>query len=107
MSIRALPRPITRQRDSALDTATTDIISSPTSVQSLLDTATNNINDASAALDQAWAHQSIQQAKVQLASVDGLINEFTVNDSLKTTDSRLVAIINKRDLAAQVHLECK
>jgi hypothetical protein len=86
---------------SALDTATTDIISSPTSVQALLDTATNNINDASVALDKAWADQSIQQAKVQLASVDGLINEFTVNDSLKTTDSRLVAIINKRDLAAQ------
>ena len=86
---------------SALDTATTDIISSPTSVVSLLDTATKNINDASAALDQAWADQSIQQAKAQLTSVDGLINEFTVNDSLKTTDSRLVAIINKRDLAAQ------
>jgi len=36
-----------------------------------------------------------------LSSVDGLITEFTVNDSLKTSDSRLVAIINKRDLAAQ------
>ena len=36
-----------------------------------------------------------------IASVDGLINEFTVNDSLKTSDSRLVAVINKRDFAAQ------
>jgi len=33
--------------------------------------------------------------------VDGLITEFQVNDSLQTSDSRLVAIINKRDLAAQ------
>ena len=86
---------------SALDTATTDLISSPTDVQSYLDTATNAINDANAALDLAWAQQSINQAKTMLSSVDGLITEFTVNDSLKTSDSRLVAIINKRDLAAQ------
>ncbi|MGA2935061.1 MAG: hypothetical protein ABSD81_07920 [Methanomicrobiales archaeon] len=85
----------------ALANAEASIYSSPTSVQSLLDTATSNINDATIALDQAWADQSVQQAKTMLASVDGLINEFTVNDSLKTTDSRLVAIINKRDLAAQ------
>jgi len=85
----------------ALDTATTDIISSPTSVQSLLDSATKNINDGSTALDQSWAQLSISTAKAQIASVEGLITEFTVNDSLKTTDSRLVAIINKHDLAAQ------
>ncbi len=61
----------------------------------------NNINDGSTALDQAWAQLSLNQAKTQLSSVDGLINEFTVNDSLKTTDSRLAVIINKHDLAAQ------
>jgi hypothetical protein len=86
---------------SALDTATTDIISSPTSVQSLLDTATNRINAGNTDLDKAWAQLSISTAKAQIASVEGLIKEFTVNDSLKTTDSRLVAIINKHDLAAQ------
>jgi hypothetical protein len=85
----------------ALDTAAIDIISSPTSVRSLLDTATTSINDAYTALDQSWAVYSIQEAMTKVGSVDGLINEFTVNDSLKTTDSRLVAIINKRDLAAQ------
>lgn len=85
----------------ALGDATNDLETSPTSVQGLLDTATKNINDASVALDKAWADQSIQQAKGMLTSVDGLINEFTVNDSLKTSDPRLVAIINKRDLAAQ------
>jgi hypothetical protein len=85
----------------ALDTAAIDIISSPTSVQALLDTATTSINDANTALDQSWAVYSIQEAMTKVGSVDGLINEFTVNDSLKTTDSRLVAIINKRDLAAQ------
>jgi hypothetical protein len=85
----------------ALDKAGADIITAPTSVQSLLDSATQNINDANTALDQAWAQQSINQAKAMLGSVDGLITEFTVNDSLKTSDSRLVAIINKRDLAAQ------
>jgi hypothetical protein len=75
--------------------------SSPTDVESYIDTASNYITQGSTALDQAWANQSIQQAEVMLASVDGLINEFTVNDSLQTSDSRLVAIINKRDLAAQ------
>jgi hypothetical protein len=85
----------------ALDTATTKIISSPSEVNNLLATATNNIDDANTALDQAWAQKSLDDAKGMLASVDGLINEFTVNDSLKTSDSRLVAIINKRDLSAQ------
>jgi hypothetical protein len=86
---------------SALDAAATKILTSPSEVNALLTSATNNINDANTALDKAEADQSLQQAKTTLASVDGLINEFTVNDSLKTTDSRLVAIINKRDLAAQ------
>lgn len=86
---------------SNLDQATRYLDSSPTQVQSLLDTASAAINDANTALDQAWAQQSLNQAKAMLSSVDGLITEFTVNDSLKTSDSRLVAIINKRDLAAQ------
>ncbi|MDD1662686.1 MAG: hypothetical protein LUQ60_02935 [Methanomicrobiales archaeon] len=86
---------------SALDSAATKILTSPSEVNALLTSATNNINDANTALDKAEADQSLQQAKTTLASVDGLINEFTVNDSLKTTDSRLVAIINKRDLSAQ------
>jgi hypothetical protein len=85
----------------AVDQASTYIISAPTQVQPSLDTATSNINAAKVALDQAWADMSLQEAKNMLASVDGLITEFTVNDSLKTTDSRLVAIINKRDLSAQ------
>jgi len=87
--------------NTALNTASNDVISDPTSVEPLLDSITTDISQANTALDQAWADYSIQQAKAQLSSVDGLINEFTVNDSLKTTDSRLVAIINKRDLAAQ------
>jgi hypothetical protein len=84
-----------------LDTATTDIISSPSDVQSHLDTASAAINDASAALDQAWAQQSLDAAKVKIASVEGLIKEFTVNQSLKLSDSRLVPITNKFDLAVK------
>jgi len=84
---------------SALDTAATNIISSPTTVQSLLDTATSNINNANAALDQAWAQESLNLVKVKIASVEGLIKEFTVNRSLKLSDSRLVPITNKFDLA--------
>jgi len=86
---------------SALQSATNNLISSPTQVQPLLDTATSSIDAANIALGQAWADYSIQQAKTMVNSVDGLITEFTVNDSLKTSDPRLVAIINKRDLAAQ------
>ena len=86
---------------STLDTASVDISSDPTKVQSLLDQASSVIDQGEAALDQAWADRSLQQAKAMLASVDGLINEFTVNDSLKTSDPRLAVIINKRDLAAQ------
>jgi hypothetical protein len=85
----------------ALDNAKNDLISAPTQVVPLLGSATASINEAQTALDKAWADHSIQQAKAMLGSVDGLINEFTVNDSLKTNDPRLVAIINKRDLAAQ------
>ena len=87
--------------DSALDTATSDLISSPDPCCSRPGYRNEAINACNAALDQAWAQQSINQAKAMIASVDGLINEFTVNDSLKTSDSRLVAVINKRDLAAQ------
>ncbi|HXW98944.1 MAG TPA: hypothetical protein VEI51_04405 [Methanomicrobiales archaeon] len=89
------------QASSALDSAAVEIISSPSDVTNLLSTATSAITDGSNALDQADADHSIQQAKAMLASVDGLINEFTVNDSLKTSDPRLSVIINKRDLAAQ------
>ena len=85
----------------AVDDATNSLISSPTQVQPLLNTAITSINEGQTALDQAWARQSLDAAKTMLASVDGLITEFTVNDSLKTSDPRLVAIINKHDLAAQ------
>jgi len=86
---------------SAIESAAVKVSTSPSDVAGLLATAQTDIDAAEAALEQAWADQSLQQAKTMLASVDGLINEFTVNDSIKTTDSRLVAIINKRDLSAQ------
>ncbi len=87
--------------NAALNSASNAVQSSPTTVQSYIDSASNYITQGSSDLDQAWANQSIQQANTMLASVDGLITEFQVNDSLQTSDSRLVAIINKRDLAAQ------
>ena len=87
--------------NTALNSATNDIDTSPSDVSGLLQTAASAIQDGSALLDQAWADNSIEKAKDMLASVDGLITEFTVNDSLKTSDPRLVAIINKRDLSAQ------
>jgi hypothetical protein len=85
----------------AITQAQAALISSPQQVQSLMDTATAKISAAAIDLNRAVASQAIQRAKTTLTSVDGLITEFTVNDSLKTSDPRLVAIINKRDLAAQ------
>jgi len=86
---------------SAVDSAAIKISSAPGEVGTLLATATTNIDQASTALDKADADYSLQQAKTMLASVDGLLHEFTVNNSLKESDPRLVPIINKRDLAAQ------
>jgi hypothetical protein len=85
----------------ALDNAKNDLITAPTQVQDLLDTATTNINDGRSALDQAWAKQSLDAAKGMIASVDGLLKEFTVNRSLKASDPRLVPITNKFDLAVK------
>jgi hypothetical protein len=85
----------------ALANAKNDLITAPTQVQDLLDTATININAAGAALDQAWARQSLDAAKGMIASVDGLLKEFTVNRSLKASDPRLVPITNKFDLAVK------
>ncbi|MDD1670627.1 MAG: hypothetical protein LUQ67_04870 [Methanomicrobiales archaeon] len=87
--------------ETAIESADIKISTSPSEVSGLLATATTNIDQAGAALEKADADYSLQQAKAMLASVDGLITEFTVNDSLKQTDARLVPIITKRDLAAQ------
>ena len=86
---------------SALDMASIDLMSDPSKAQPLLDTASAEIDQGNSALDRSWADYSIQQAKTALASVDSLLNEFTMNDNLKTSDPRLVPIVNERDLAAQ------
>jgi hypothetical protein len=57
------------------------------------------ISDGNTALDRAWSQQSIDQAQQSIDSVIGLYNEFTVNRSLKNSDSRLVPITSKRDIA--------
>jgi hypothetical protein len=85
----------------ALNTAKTYLTTSPEKVQPLVDQASSNIRQGQVALDQAWAQKSLDQAKGMLTSVDGLITEFTVNNSLKMSDPRIVPIISKRDLAAQ------
>ncbi|HVN66090.1 MAG TPA: hypothetical protein VMT31_05710 [Methanomicrobiales archaeon] len=87
--------------NTALTSAANKIDTSPSEVSGLIQTATTAIQDGNSLLDQAWADQSIQKARTMLTSVDGLITEFIVNDSLKESDPRLVPIINKRDLAAQ------
>jgi hypothetical protein len=86
---------------SALDEAKTKITSSPSDVTRLLSTATTRIGGAQIDLKKAWAGQALGEAKAMLDSVDGLLLEFTVNRSLKTTDPRLGPIITKRDLGAR------
>jgi hypothetical protein len=85
----------------SVDTAAIKISSSPSEVDALLTSASDRIDSANAALDQAWADQSIQQAQGKIDSVNSLITEFKVNNSLKDSDLRLVPIINKYDLAAR------
>jgi hypothetical protein len=85
----------------ALDDAARKITSSPVEVTNLLSTATTRIGGAQTDLKKAWAGQALGEAKAMLDSVDGLLSEFTVNRSLKTTDPRLGPIITKRDLGAR------
>jgi hypothetical protein len=85
----------------ALDDATRKITSSPVEVTTLLSTASTRIGGAQVDLKRAWANQALGEAKAMLESVDGLLNEFTVNRSLKATDPRLSPIITKRDLSAR------
>ena len=89
------------EASSAIDSAAVKVSTSPADVAPLLVTAQTDIDAGEAALEQAWADQSLQQAKTMLATVDGFINEFTVSDGIRTTDPRLVPIIDKRDLSAQ------
>ncbi len=89
------------QATTALTNAQNKIDTSPSEVPSLISTANTAIADGNDLLLQAEAEYSIDEAKAMLGSVDGLLTEFTVNDSIKETDPRLVPIINKRDLAAQ------
>jgi hypothetical protein len=85
----------------ALQNAKTYLSTEPENVQPLINTATANIQEGNIALDQAWAGMTIQQADTMINSVNGLITEFKVNRSLKESDTRLVPIINKYDLAAR------
>ena len=56
---------------------------------------------ATAASERLQANQSIDQANAMVANVSGLVTEFTARDGLSVTDSRLVPIIQLRDLAAR------
>jgi hypothetical protein len=85
----------------ALDSATIKLDTSPAEVNGLLTQAGTAGLEAMDALDQEWAAMTIQQADDMITSVNGLVTEFKVNDSLKETDPRLVPIINKYDLAAR------
>jgi len=84
-----------------LDSATVKLASSPGEVNALITRAGNAGLEASEALDRSWADMTIQQADAMITSVDGLLTEFKVNRSLKDSDTRLVPIINKYDLAAR------
>jgi hypothetical protein len=91
----------------AIDSAKAKLSTSPGEVASLLSGATTRIDSAQTDLARAWADQEIKQAEAMLNSVNGLINEFEVNRSIKESDSRLAPIIVKRDIAAQSITDAK
>jgi hypothetical protein len=84
-----------------LDSATRALTGSPAEVNSLLTDAGKAGLEAAEALDMAWAQMTIEEADARITSVTGLLDEFRVNRSIKDSDTRLVPIINKYDLAAR------
>ncbi|MDD1677829.1 MAG: hypothetical protein LUO93_01425 [Methanomicrobiales archaeon] len=66
-----------------------------------LDAARNAIKDGYILLDKAGAQHEIDQVEQTMSQVESMVTYFTVNRSISQTDSRLVAITNKYDLASQ------
>jgi hypothetical protein len=91
----------------ALDSATVKLSSAPNEVTGLLTSAGNSGLEATEVLDQAWAQMTIDKATVVIGSVDGLINEFKVNRSIKDSDIRLAPIMQQREFAAKSLTDAK
>jgi hypothetical protein len=66
-----------------------------------IDTARTAIRDGNNLLEKAGAEYEINQVEQTMAEVESMVSYFTVNRSVSQTDSRLVAITNKYDLASQ------
>ena len=65
--------------------------------------AQNAINNGEAQLDKAWAEKELADAKQVLSDLDSMVTYFTVNRSMSSTDTRLLAITTKGDSALQFY----
>ncbi len=63
--------------------------------------ARSAIQDGYTLLDKAGAQYEIGQVEQTMTEIDTMVTYFTTNRSISQTDSRLVAITNKYDLASQ------
>ncbi|MDD1672750.1 MAG: hypothetical protein LUO82_07100, partial [Methanomicrobiales archaeon] len=85
----------------ALNKADSAKSSNITQAQNQLDTASTAITDGYSLLEKAGAQYEIKNVEQTLSQVESKIEYFTVNRSISKTDSRVLAITNKYDLASQ------
>jgi hypothetical protein len=89
------------EADSAL--AKADSLKSSSFSQALtqIDLARTAITNGYTLIDKAEAQQEIDQVEETMSEVESMVTYFTVNRSISQTDSRLIAITTKYDLASQ------
>jgi hypothetical protein len=90
-----------KEAENALAEADSLKSSSYTQAAAKISTARTAIQDGNTLLEKAGAEYQIHQVERTMADVESMVSYFTVNRSVSQTDSRLIAITNKYDLASQ------
>jgi len=89
------------QADSTISQADSLKTTNADQAVTLLTTAQTAIHDGYLLLDKSEAQYQIAQVQTNLTTVEDLITYFEVNRSISSTDSRIVAITTKHDLASK------
>jgi len=89
------------EAETAVNKADSLRITSISQAQTQIDLARTAIKDGYTLLDKAAAQTEIVKVESTMSQVDSMVTYFTTNRSIEKTDSRLVAITNKYDLASQ------
>jgi hypothetical protein len=89
------------EADNALAAADSLKSSSFSQASAKITTARTAIQDGYKLLDKAGAQFEINQVEQTMTQVESMVTYFTTNRSISQTDSRLIAITNKYDMASQ------